>query len=134
VTALRLVALTGADGALLAIPMITACVFALWLQVRDPVLLAGSALGGLAIHGSLVYWAFYLFHDNGRYVGIALLALEIAAVVALLVSHGVVVIRPVGALAVPAVAALVFYAVRPVIRTRAWRHEDASGSRELALH
>jgi hypothetical protein len=90
---------------LVAVP---ACVFALWLQVRDPVLLAGSALGGLAIHGSVVYWAFYVFHDNGRYLGIALLVLEIAAVVVLTVSDRGAVIRPVAALALPAVAALVF--------------------------
>jgi hypothetical protein len=107
VTALRLVALTSADGVLIGIPMLAACACALWLHVRDPVLLAGSALGGLAIHGSVVYWAFYVFHDNGRYVGIALLVLEIGAVVVLLVSHGVASIRPVESLAVPAVAALI---------------------------
>jgi hypothetical protein len=108
VTALRLVALTGADGVLIGVPMLAACACALWRQVGDPALLAGSALGGLAIHGSVVYWAFYVFHDNGRYVGIALLVLEIAAVVVVTLSHGGAVIRRVAALALPAAAALLF--------------------------
>jgi hypothetical protein len=104
VTALRLAGFVGIDGALLAVPMLTACLFAVRLRVRNPVLLTGCALCGLAIHGSVVFWAFYSFDDRGRWIGVVLAVLEIGAITALLFAHGLALARPLATLALPAVA------------------------------
>jgi hypothetical protein len=88
--------------------MLTACMCALRLSVQHPTLLAGSALGGLALHGSIVFWAFYLFNSAGKYVGLALVVLEIGVVAALAVHHGLATFRPIARLATPAAMTLVF--------------------------
>jgi hypothetical protein len=67
--------------------MLTACLLASRLRVRHPALLAGAALGGLALHGSVVFWAFYLFHNDARYFAVALMVLEVGAIVGI-VSQG----------------------------------------------
>lgn len=105
-TALRLAGFVAVDGVLLAVPMLTACLVALRLSVRHPALLAGSALSGLAVHGTAVFWAFYFFDDRGRYVGVGLVLLELAAIVALLFQNGIASARPALVLALPAAATL----------------------------
>jgi hypothetical protein len=90
------------DALLLAVPMLASCLCAVTLRVRHPVLVAGSALGGLAVHGGMVFWAYYLLSGDGRYVGAALFALDVLIIAALLVRGGAAPLRAVAFLALPA--------------------------------
>ena len=67
-----------------------------------------SAMGGLVLHGSIVFWAFYFLNGSGKYVAMTLVILEVAAIAAVLSREGLSAMRPMVALAVPAVATLVF--------------------------
>jgi hypothetical protein len=108
VTALRLLALVGLNGALIGVPMVTASLAALQLRVRHPALVAGSALVGLAVHGSVVFWSFYFLNGDGTYIAAALVLLELGGVAALVVRRGFGALRPLAELAAPATATLVF--------------------------
>jgi hypothetical protein len=108
VAALDLLTLVGLNSAVVAIPMLTAGVVAVRSGVRHPALLAGSALCGLAVYGSVVFWAFYFLHGEGRYVGIATVVVEIAVIAAMLARGRSGAVRPLAGLAMPAVATVVF--------------------------
>lgn len=107
-TALRLVTLVGFYGVVLTVPMAAASMLAVRFRVRHPTLLAASAMGGLVLHGSIVFWAFYFLNGSGRYVGLALMILEVGSVAALLIVGRWAAMRPIVPLGVPVAALLVF--------------------------
>ena len=104
--------------------MVTASLAALQLRVRHPALVAGSALVGLAVHGSLVFWSFYFLNGDGTTIAAALVFLELGGVAALVVWRGFGALRPLAELAAPATATLVFVFVLS-FRVPAWKCRGA---------
>ena len=95
--------LVGFYSIVLAIPMVTGFLLALRWRIQHATLLIGSAIGGLVVHGSIVFWAFYFMNGRGDYIALGLLALEIIAIVALVTKSGRVVARHIHLLAMPAI-------------------------------
>jgi hypothetical protein len=101
VTALRLLAFVVVDGLVIATPMVAGSLLAVRLRVQHPLLVIGAAIGALAAHGSIVFWAYYVFPDAGRPLGIGLLALEVITAATILARNHAATARTLAMIAVP---------------------------------